>query len=602
MRPPHYRGAFGNDYGSSDDLRPEIASMVLKRNFTLVLVTLAIVGIPIGMTVTELGAQESTSRIEPMQLRADDAPMRAIPKAVPGSHVKVFLPSLPYLYTSHAINGAMIKPSDNAQGWEYDMAVSHRQIDETTYEFQLRKGVRFQDGSPFDADAVVENMNAFKQQPTTYSKIDQVFDYVEKIDDHTVRFHLTEEYGCFMNDLVWMQFYTAEYLRVCGGWNGKASCPNLSRPGPYGLGPYILSEGYLEGDRQTEKAVLTANPYYWNSEYPKVETITVFTQLGVLDAKNKTLHQEGEVDITDIPPEYKVETILSPFAKVITSPSNNNIAIHINMINGNPKLRDTSVRRALNEALNQRNLLYFVFDNEGVLSPTMASPYFPGVREVVKNLKPFSEVRDPYAPAHQARLKSVLNGLQLKVLTQNRFLPLWRGIESQLKRVGVSLEITTTSSEAEIFGPLLTTNAGKNEVDWDLLVWGNDDWFFNHPYTAFLVYRTSNVWSTVYPDPIMNDYIDDMFRVSVSDPRFSEITAKIVQRAYDEAYMLFVPTPNRVMAINKEVVFRPYKMACAPLWKIQVTDRHWSVRRGPYPDTSKSPVRITRMANDQESK
>ena len=308
------------------------------------------------------------------------------------------------------------------------------------------------------------------------------------------------------------------------------------------------------------------------------------------------------MDITDIPPEYKVETILSPYAKVITSPSNNNIAIHINMINGNPKLRDTSVRRALNEALNQRNLLYFVFDNEGSLSPTLASPYFPGVREAVKKLKPFSEVKNPYLPANQTRLKSVLNGLQLKVLTQNRFLPLWRGIESQLKKVGVTLEITTTSSEAEIFGPLLTTNAQKNEVDWDLLVWGNDDWFFNHPYTAFLVYRTTNVWSTIYPDPIMNEYIDDMFRVSVDDPKFSEIVAKIMQRAYDEAYMLFVPTPNRVMAINKEVVFRPYKMACAPLWKIQVTDQHWSVRRGPYPDKFKGPVRITRMANDQESK
>ncbi|WP_236622375.1 ABC transporter substrate-binding protein [Novipirellula maiorica] len=523
-------------------------------------------------------------------------------KAVPGSHVKVFLPSLPYLYTSHAINGAMIKPSDNAQGWEYDMAVSHRQIDETTYEFQLRKGVRFQDGSPFNADAVVTNMDAFKKQPTTYSKIDQVFDYVEKIDDYTVRFHLSEEYGCFMNDLVWMQFYTDEYLRVCGGWNGKASCPNLSRPGPYGLGPYILSEGYIEGDRQTDKAILTANPYYWNSEYPKVETITVFTQLDALDAKNKTLHQEGEVDITDIPPEYKVETILSPFAKVITSPSNNNIAIHINMINGNPKLRDTTVRRALNEALNQRNLLYFVFDNEGTLSPTMASPFFPGVREAVKTLKPFSEVNNPYAPTVQARLQSVLNGLKLKVLTQNRFLPLWRGIESQLNKVGVTLEVTTTSSEAEIFGPLLSTNRDQNEVDWDLLVWGNDDWFFNHPYTAFLVYRTTNVWSTLYPDPIMDGFIDEMFRLSVEDPEFSEITTKIIQRAYDEAYMLFVPTPNRVMAVNKEVVYRPYKMACAPLWKIQVTDQHWSVRRGPYRAASKGPVRITRMTIDQESK
>ncbi|TWU10397.1 Glutathione-binding protein GsiB precursor [Novipirellula galeiformis] len=575
--------------------------MILKRIFLLGLMAGSVIAYLSLSDPVLVTAQDATRPIEPLRLRTDDADVRALPHAVPGSHVKVFLPTLPYLYTSHAINGAMIKPSDNAQGWEYDMAVSHRQIDETTYEFQLRKGCRFQDGSPFNADAVVLNMEAFKKQPTLYSKIDQVFDHVEKIDDDTVRFHLSEEYGCFMNDLIWMQFYTAEYLRICGGWNGKATCPNLSRPGPYGLGPYVLSEGYLEGDRQTAKAVLRANPYYWNSEYPKVETITVFTQLDSLDAKNKVLHREGEVDITDIPPEYKVETILSAFAKVITSPSNNNIAIHINMINGNPKLRDTVVRRALNEALNQQNLLYFVFDNEGSLSPTMASPYFPGVREFVKNLKPYSEVKDPYAPANQTRLKSILDGLQLKVLTQSHFLPMWRGIESQLKRVGVTLEITTTPSEAEIFGPLLLTHADQNQTQWDLLVWGNDDWFFNHPYTAFIAYRTTNVWSTVYPDPIMDAFIDEMFEASVGDPRFNAIVAKIMQRAYDEAYMLFMPTPNRVLAVNKEVVFRPYQMACAPLWKIQVTDQHWSVRRGPYPDEFKGSVRITRMASVEES-
>ncbi|MFG0261693.1 MAG: ABC transporter substrate-binding protein, partial [Novipirellula sp. JB048] len=538
--------------------------------------------------------------IEPLRLRVDDAAERAHPHAVPGSHVKVFLPTLPYLYTSHCINGAMIKPSDNAQGWEYDMAVAHRQIDATTYEFELRQGCRFQDGSPFDADAVVLNMEAFKKHPPRYSKIDQVFDHVEKVDDHTVRFHLTQPYGCFMNDLVWMQFYTAEYLRAVGGWNGKATCPNLSRPGPYGLGPYILSEGYCEGDRQTEKVVLRANPYYWDSRYPQVETITVFTQLDAQDAKNKTLYREGEIDITDIPPEDKVEAILSPFAKVITSPSNNSIAIHFNMINGTPQLRDTAVRRALNESLHQRHLLRFVYDNEGRLSPTMASPYFPGVREVVKTLRPYSEIKDPYQPENQARLRAILDGLQLKVLTQKHFLPMWRGIESQLKRVGVTLQITLTKNEADVFGPLLSTHDNRNQVPWDLLAWGNDDWFFNHPYTAFIVYRTTHVWSTVTPDPRMNALIDDLLRTSVDQPDFNAVVAKILQRAYDEAYMLFMPTLNRVLAVNKEVVYRPYKMACAPLWRIQVTDQHWSLRRGPYPDELKAPIQIARMARSEE--
>lgn len=545
--------------------------------------------------------QDALEPDQPVQLREDDARIRALNSIVPGSHVKVFIPSLPYLYTSHAVNGAMIKPSNNDQGWEYDMAIDHRVIDAKTYEFDLRPNVTFQDGTPFNADAVVRNMDAFAEQPVQYSKINEVFDYAEKIDDLTVRFHLKEEYGCFMNDLIWMQFYTDEYLRVNGGWNGKANCPNLSRPGPYGLGPYILTEGYIEGDRATAEAVFKANPYYYDPEYPKVETITVYTKLDTVEAKDSVLYREGEVDIALMPPQYKVETILSPHGKVVTSYSNDNIAIHMNLINGNPRLRETEVRRALNQALHQENLLHFVFENEGVLSPTQASPSFPGVGEVAKTLKPYSLVSDPYLPENQAALEDTLKGLRLKVLTQDHFLPLWRGIESQLNKVGVTLDVEVTPSENEIFGPLLQTNAGKNEKQWDLLVWGNDDWFFNHPFTAFFVYRTDNVWSTVYPDETMNALIDEMFLISVDDPRFVDVSRRIMQRAYDEAYMLFVPTPNKVFAVNKEVVFEPYRMACAPLWKIQITDEHWSIRKGAYPDRLKRPVRITRIERDEDS-
>ncbi|HIB63641.1 MAG TPA: hypothetical protein EYO33_00580, partial [Phycisphaerales bacterium] len=165
------------------------------------------------------------------------------------------------------------------------------------------------------------------------------------------------------------------FFREKSGWNGKANCPNLSMPGPYGLGPYILTEGYIEGDRHTAKAVLKANPYYWDPDYPKIETVTVYTELDALEAKHKVLYQEGELDITVIPPEDKVETIVAPFSKLVVTPSTDNIAIHMNLINGNPRLQNRTVRRALNEALHQQNLLHFVYEDEGRLAPI--SPYIP---------------------------------------------------------------------------------------------------------------------------------------------------------------------------------------------------------------------------------
>jgi ABC-type transport system substrate-binding protein len=538
-----------------------------------------------------LAATIERTLYEPLVLRDDDAATRVAPKLTPGSHIKVSIPSLPYIYTSHAISSGLIRPANNEKGWEYDVAISHQQIDDITYEFKLREGVRFQDGSDFDADSIVLNMQYFKEQPFVFTNIHNVFDYVEKIDQYTVRFHLTEKYGQFFNDTIWIHFYTPEYLSKYG-WNGKATCPNLAAPGPYGLGPYILTEGYVEGDRSTDEVKLKANPYYWDTRFPKVENVTVYPKMNAADAMQAVKNNEAEIDIATIPFSSKVETILSPYAKVVKSPSNNNFSIQLNLINGNSRLQDKVVRVALNRAINQKNLLNFVYDGEGVTHPTTAAVNFPGVSDVIKSLRPYSENQNPDDPEVQEELKAILDGLTLKFYAQDRFKWLIKGIEYQLNKVGVTLETEYTSSETDVFGQLLTTNAGNNSKEWDLIIWGLDDWYYNHPWTVFLVYRTYNVWSTISPDSTLDGYVEDLFTTSVGTQEFISTSEKIMRHVYDNGYMLFVPGPNKVLATNKEVIFTPYEVASIPLWEIEITKDHWSLRDGAYPEELKRPVKV----------
>ncbi len=496
-------------------------------------------------------------------------------KAVPGSHIKVFIPSLPYIYTSHATNGALLRPADNERGWDYDMATSHRQINDKTYEFILRENVLFQDGTHFNADSVIENMAHFKKAPFLFTKIDTVFDRAEKIDDYTVRFYLTEKYGQFLNDTIWIQFYTSAYLKKFG-WNGKLTCPNLAEPGPYGLGPYILKAGYAEGDRQTPEVVLKANPNYWNPNYPKIETITVYTELDTKIAMEDVFDKDGVLDIMPIPFSMKCKADASPYAKLISVPSTSCFAIYMNLRNGNQRLLEKKIRVALNRAIDQAHLLERAYYGEGTVKPTLASPLFPGVQEVVKALRPYSEIQNP--KEIRKELKGILNGLTLKVLTQDRFMFVWKGIARDLRKVGVKLEFEITTSEKYVFDQLLSTNAGKNTRPWDLLVFGCDDWFYNHPWSAFLLYRTHNAWSTIFPDPVLDGYIDAFFRVPVGTPEFTAVCDRIMRHVYDNAYMLFIPAPNKLLAVNKNVNYKPYRMACIPLWEIEVSKAHWSVR------------------------
>jgi peptide/nickel transport system substrate-binding protein len=289
------------------------------------------------------------------------------------------------------------------------------------------------------------------------------------------------------------------------------------------------------------------------------------------------LDKVGELDIMPIPFSEKTRAGQSPYADVVSAPSTNNIAIQINLRNGNKKLLDKKVRVALNKAIDQAVLLKKAYDGEGITKPTLASPLFPGVSEVVKTLRPYSEIQSPKAIRDE--LKATLDGLTLKVFTQDRFMFIWKGIARDLRKVGVKLDFDITTSEKDVFAQLLTTNAGKNTKEWDLLAWGLDDWYYNHPWSAFLVYRTHNFWSTIFPDPVLDGYVDEMFKLTVGTPEFVGICDKIMRHVYDNGYILFVPAPNKVLAVNKEVIFKPYRMACMPLWEIEITDGHWSLSK-----------------------
>ena len=522
-----------------------------------------------------------------------------------GSHVKLFLPNLPYLAISHAINASLVRPANNEQGWQYDLAISHHNIGDTIWEFELRQDVHFHDGSPFNADSVLLNMDYFRKQPFTFTKLSKILDRVEKVNDYTVRFHLTEPYGVFLHDANWLQFYTRNYLEK-HGWNGKPTCPNLAEPGPYGLGPYILVEGYVEGDRSAAEVVLKANPNYWGDDKPKVETITVYTGLTITEARDLALFSEGEIDITPIPFADEVEAVLSPYAKLAVSPSMNNYAMHFNMLNGNAAIRDKRIRYIINHAIDQEYLLNLSMLGEGVLSPTTVSPNFYRVADAIEFLDQYFTEYSLTHPSSTERLRWLVqeyqqeNGLdpqqplRLTLLVQESFLFLIRDIQYFLAQVNIDLVADVTSSEKQVFRQLFDTLEDKNQKPWDLLLWGNFDWY-KHPWAAFFVYLPGTSWSTIPADTQLVDLTERLLRTNVESEEYVPLLAEFIRYVYEQNYMVFLPNPHNVYAVNKEVLFNPGRSAFVYLRDLQVTDQHWSLRgKQPYPEERQKPLRIMR--------
>jgi hypothetical protein len=186
-------------------------------------------------------------------------------------------------------------------------------------------------------------------------------------------------------------------------------------------------------------------------------------------------------------------------------------------------------------------------------------------------------------------LKNILSGIELNVVTQDRFMFLWKGIEYQLAKYGVKLKYNITTSEKDIYEMLLTNR--KEPKEWDMLTWGNDDWYGNHPWTTFFSYRTNSEWSAIDQDEVLQEYIEAFFYHPLGSAKFQESVDNIVRQVYDNAYMLFLPSPNLVLAINKEVYYTPSSVAIMPLWEAKISKHHWSVRENEYPKERLLPMK-----------
>ena len=503
----------------------------------------------------------------------------------PKSHIKIFLPSIPYSYISKNTNAGLIRSDDNKKGWVYDLAKSHRRVDDFTYIFEIRKNLKFQDGSDFTIESVIKNLNYFKKYPFLYTNIDKIDFTITKLSKYKIKIKLKQRYEMFFLDLARIYFYTDEYLKKYSPKGAQTGSANRVS-GAFGMGPYILESGYAIGEKQSSKLELVANPYYWNKNFPKIKRVTVYTQLNIDKALDNIINSEGKLDITPIAFNRKIEVIMSKYAKLIVKKSTNNFLIYFNLINGNKKLRNREVRQALNQALNQENLLNFVYKNEGAISPFSTSVNYKIVQKIAKKNK------YPKNILSEEKKKKLLKNLVLNVFTQDRFMFLFKGIEFQLKKYGVKLNYTITTSEKDIYKQLLNTKNMKNTKPWDILVWGDDDWYYQNPWTVFFIYESQSPWSTLPDDKIMNGYIKKFFKTKIDTREYEDIVSKILYRARDMAYTLRVPSPNKVIAVNKEVIYKPYQGGMIPLWNIQITKNHWSIREDEkYPQFLQNPIK-----------
>ena len=130
--------------------------------------------------------------------------------------------------------------------------------DDKTWTITLPEGVTFHDGSAFDADAVVANLEAYRTS-TIVSSAFWAFDTIEATDPTTVTITLTEPYANLP------ALFTAQA--------GYMAAPVMFEDASYGLAP--IGTGPFRFDSHTPDQLwsFTANEDYWREGEPHLDSI-----------------------------------------------------------------------------------------------------------------------------------------------------------------------------------------------------------------------------------------------------------------------------------------------------------------------------------------
>ena len=302
--------------------------------------------------------------------------------------------------------------------------------DGLTWTFNLRKGVRFHDGTPFDADAVV--FTFFRQMDpanpnhlTDFPMFNEIFTYlksVRRIGQYQVQFTLSEPFFPFLPSL------TADCAAIVSPAAVKKSGPAFARQ-PVGTGPFKLTSW-----QKNKRLVLTANPDYWRGR-PLIDEY-----IDTIDPRVEMLinyFQEGTVDIIYAYSISKMESYRKQdWVQVVTSPY---LSVTYAVLNSaRPVLRSKGVRQALCHAWDPRSVKLLFQD--------FVMPVHSLLPQAMTGNVPKETPLDFSLAKAQALLKKEGGGeIQLEMLLpkdEGLLFQLFSMYAKNLKQVGVKLKLT----------------------------------------------------------------------------------------------------------------------------------------------------------------
>jgi peptide/nickel transport system substrate-binding protein len=329
---------------------------------------------------------------------------------------------------------------------EPGLAESWKTLDDTTWEFKLRQGVKFHDGSDFNADDVVASVERVKLAtgPVTFLRRVAAIDSIEVVDPYTIHIKTKTPWPLLTRDLSNVFITPAEVVNATFDAfdSGKAAI---------GTGPYKLVSFTPQ-----EQVVLKRNDDYWGTK-PDYDNVTIRT-IADASAREAAL-RSGDVDLIEDPaavniaaikndPNLQVSSALTGFVIYMGYDQINPKTADVTGTDKNPLL-DKRVREAFSKAIDRKLVIDRVLLG---LGEPASQPLPPGNFGHAEDLK--VEAYDPEGAKKLLAEAGYPNGFSIALTVPtgeiNNAENVGQAVVAMLQRVGIKATLNVVPGS--VFG------------------------------------------------------------------------------------------------------------------------------------------------------
>jgi peptide/nickel transport system substrate-binding protein len=351
------------------------------------------------------------------------------------------------------------------------LAESWRLIDETTWEFRLRRGVTFHDGTPFTADDVAfsfERAPNVPNSPSSFGTFTKQIKRVEVVDANTVRMHTDGPSPLLAIDVSNVAILSRRH------GEGATTADFQAVRAAIGTGPYRLVE-HRPGDRM----VYERNPSYWGGAEPWNRVTFRIVALG---PARVAAMLAGDVDmINEVPSTDMARLRRASNVRLWSGQTNRMTFVSVDVHNevpipgnasdnaGNPLLRnpmrDLRVRQALSLAIDRDVLVERVNEGEAVRANQLVPEGFFGFNPAIQPESP-----DPERARRLLAEAGYPDGFRIVLHTSNdRIVNATRTVQalaSMWGRIGIRTSLETMPHT------VYSGRTARNELSHMLHSWG----------------------------------------------------------------------------------------------------------------------------------